>query len=156
MMIIEMTREDYASLLLGRGPRSFALADTPIAPVEILQMLADLDARVGETFSPASWLIVENHEVVGLCSIVRPPEEGEIAIGYGIAPSRQGRGIAGRAVSEIVAWAHSIARIRAITAETGVANIASQRVLIRNGFTPVGTRLDDEDGPLLCWRRGID
>ena len=153
-MIVEMTREDYASLLRGHSPRSFTLADTPIAPVEILQMLADLDARVGETFSPASWLIVENEEVVGLCSILRPPDGGEIAIGYGIAPSRRGRGIAGRAVGEVVAWARVSARVQAITAETGTANIASQRVLIRNCFTQVGTRLDDEDGPLLCWRRG--
>jgi len=151
-MIVETTGEDYASLLSGLGPRSFTLADTPIAPIEILRMLAGLDARLAETFSPASWLIIENDEVVGLCSIVRPPEQGEIAIGYGIAPSRQGRGIAGRAVGEIVAWARADARARAITAETAVANIASQRVLIRNGFVQVGERVDDEDGSLLCWR----
>jgi RimJ/RimL family protein N-acetyltransferase len=119
-------------------------------------MLADLDVRVTETFRPASWLIVEGNQVVGLCSIVRPPEEGEIAIGYGIVPSRQGRGIAERAVGEIVAWARADARVRAITAETAVANIASQRVLIRNGFIQVGERVDDEDGPLLRWRCATD
>jgi len=151
-MIVEMTREDYASLLSGHGPRSFTLADTPVAPIEILRMLADLDARVAETFSPASWLIVEDEEVVGLCSIVRPPEQGEIAIGYGIAPSRQGRGIARRAVGKIVAWARADPQVQAITAETAVANAASQRLLIRNGFIQVGERIDDEDGPLLCWR----
>lgn len=151
-MIIEMTREDYASLLSGHGPRSFTLADTPIAPVGILQMLADIDARVAATFNPASWLIVEQGEVAGLCSIVRPPDGDQIAIGYGIAPSRQGRGIAGRAVGEIVAWARGDDRVGAITAETAVANIASQRLLIRNGFIQAGERIDDEDGPLLCWR----
>ena len=151
-MIVEMTREDYASLLSGHGPRSFTLADTPVAPIEILRMLADLDARLVETFSPASWLIVESNEVVGLCSIVGSPDEGQIAIGYGIAPSRQGRGIARRAVGEIIAWARANAQVRAITAETAVANVASQRVLIRNGFIQVGERVDDEDGPLLCWR----
>jgi len=155
-MIIAMTREDYASLLSGHGPRTFTLADTPIAPAEILQMLADLDARIAETFSPASWLIVEQEEVVGLCSIVRPPDEGKIAIGYGIAPSRQDRGFAGRAVGEILAWARADARVLAVTAETGVDNIASQRVLIRNGFVPVGERVDEEDGELLCWQCATD
>ena len=151
-MILETSREDYASLLSGLAPRTFTLADTPIAVVEILQMLADLDERIAETFSPASWLIVEQNEVVGLCSIIRPPEHGEIAIGYGIAPSRQRRGIASRAVGEIVDWARANERVLAVTADTGVDNIASQRVLIRNGFLRVGERMDDEDGPLLCWR----
>jgi RimJ/RimL family protein N-acetyltransferase len=155
-MIVETTREDYASLLSDRGPRTFILADTPIAPVEILQMLADLDARVSATFSPASWLIVDEEEMVGLCSIIRPPDHGEIAIGYGIAPSRQGRGIASRAVGEVITWASANPRIRAVTAETAVTNIASQRVLIRNGFIQVGERVDEEDGPLLCWRCATD
>jgi RimJ/RimL family protein N-acetyltransferase len=155
-MIVETTREDYASLLLGRAPRNFALADTPIAPVEVLQMLAGVAERVSETFSPASWLIVEQGEVVGLCSVTRPPVRGVIDLGYGIAPSRQGRGIAGRAIREIVAWARSSEQVVAITAETAVANIASQRVLVRNRFVQVGERVDDEDGPLLCWRCGTD
>lgn len=155
-MIIETNRQDYAALLSGHGPRTFTLADTPIASVEIMQMLADLDASVARTFSPASWLIVEEEEVVGLCSIIRPPDHGEIAIGYGIAPSRQGRGIASRAVGKIVAWARSDPQVRAVTAETAVANIASQRVLIRNGFVQVGERVDEEDGPLLCWRCAMD
>ena len=155
-MIVEMTREDYVSLLLGRAPRDFSLADTPIAPDAVLRMLADLDARVRETFSPASWLIVEQDEVVGLCSIVRPPEGGEIAIGYGIAPSRQGRGIAGRMAGEIIAWARADKRVLAVTADTAVHNAASQRVLLRNGFSQFGERVDDEDGPLLCWRCPTD
>jgi RimJ/RimL family protein N-acetyltransferase len=155
-MIVETTREDYASLLLGRAPRNFTLADTPIAPPEVLRMLADIDARVDETFSPASWLIVEQGEVAGLCSVIRAPAGGVIDIGYGIAPSRQGRGIAGRAIGEIVAWARSSEQVVAITAETSVTNIPSQRVLIRNGFAQVGDRVDVEDGPLLCWRCDVD
>jgi len=155
-MIVETTREDYASLLLGRAPRNFTLADTPIAPPEVLQMLADVASRVSDTFSPASWLIVEQGEVAGLCSVTRPPAGGVIDIGYGIAPSRQGRGIAGRAIGEVVAWARRSDRVVAITAETAVTNIASQRVLTRNEFVQVGERIDDEDGPLLCWRCAAD
>ncbi|HVJ00848.1 MAG TPA: GNAT family protein [Sphingomonas sp.] len=155
-MIVETVGEDYVSLLLGRAPRHFALADTPIAPPEVLQMLADLAARIGETFSLASWLIVEENEVVGLCSITRPPEEGVIDIGYGIAPSRQGRGIAGRAIGDVVAWARGHASVSAVTAETTLANIASQRVLLRNGFVRTGERIDAEDGPLICWRHQLD
>lgn len=151
-MILEATGEDYASLLLGRGPRNLALPDTPIAPPDVLQMLADLDARIGATFTPASWLIVEQGELVGLCAVKQPPDRGIVDIGYGIAPSRQGRGFAGRAVGEIVAWARGRPDVLAVTAETIPAGFASQRLLLRNGFERVGERIDEEDGPVICWR----
>jgi len=155
-MIVETTREDHASLCLGRAPRQFDNADSPIAPVEVLQMLADLAERVRESFSPAAWLIVEDNEVVGLCSVKAPPSGGVIDIGYGVAPTRQNRGIAGRAVGEIVAWARKVPQLRAITAETTPANLASRRVLERNGFMQVGERVDEEDGPVICWRCPTD
>lgn len=151
-MIIEATREDYVSLVLGRAPRTFQLTGTPIAPVEVIKMLGDVAERVRSTFSPTSWLIVEGNELVGLCSVTRPVEKGVIDIGYGVAPSRQNRGIAGRAIRDIVAWSRATERVDAITAETSTTNLPSQRVLTRNGFIEVGDRLDDEDGPLICWR----
>lgn len=151
-MILETTSEDYASLLRGCPPRSFDLADTPIAPPPVLQMLAEVAATVRETFTPASWLIIEANEVVGLCSVTRPPCNGVIDIGYGVAPSRQGRGFAGRAVADIVAWARQTVDVTALTAETSKSNERSQRVLARNGFVQVGERVDDEDGHLICWR----
>lgn len=151
-MIVEMTSEDYASLCLGRAPGQYDNADSPIAPLEVLRMLEDVAARVRETFSPASWLIVENNEIVGMCSVTRQPADGVIEIGYGIAPTRQNRGIAGRAIGDIVAWARTSPDVQTINAETGIANLASQRVLERNGFARVGERVDEEDGPLICWR----
>ena len=152
-MIVEASSHDYVSLLLGDAPRGLRLADTPIAAFDVLRMLADLTTQVGETFSPASWLIVHEGEIVGLCSITEPPEAGSIDIGYGVAPSRQNRGFAGRAIGEIVAWANADQRVRAITAETAFKNLASQRVLARNGFREVGRRIDEDDGPVICWRR---
>lgn len=151
-MILETMSEDYASLLSGRAPRMLALTDTPIAPPPVLQMLADVAALVRQTFDPASWLIVEDGELVGLCSVTRPPSEGVIDIGYGIAPSRQGRGFATSAVAEIVAWAREMPGVEALTAETSSDNMPSRKVLAVNGFAMIGERIDEEDGPLLCWR----
>jgi RimJ/RimL family protein N-acetyltransferase len=151
-MIGETTKDDYARLMLGLGPRDLDLSDTPIAPPAIVEMLAGVAGGVWATFSPASWLIVENGEVVGLCSITRPPEHGVVDIGYGVAPSRQDCGHAGQAVADIVAWARQRDDVTALTAETSTTNLASQRVLSRNGFVQLGERLDEEDGPLICWR----
>lgn len=151
-MIIETTAADYAALLANLGPRGLALADTPIAPPEILRMLADVATHVGAAFPLASWLIVEADTIVGLCSITRPPRDGSVDIGYGIAPCHQRRGIATRAVGAVLVWARQAPQVTAITAETAIGNIASHRVLERNGFVRVGERMDAEDGPLIGWR----
>jgi RimJ/RimL family protein N-acetyltransferase len=155
-MIVESNGEDYASLLRGCAPRTFKLADTAIAPPEVLQMLANVATKVRAAFSPASWLILEGDEVVGLCSVTRPPADGVIDIGYGIAPSRQQRGIAGRAVAEVVSWAKLMPNVVALTAETSMTNVPSQRVLERNGFLKIGERIDEEDGRLICWRCSVE
>lgn len=155
-MIVEAVAEDYAALLDGRGPRDLALADSAIAPDAVIGMLAGVAAQVRQTFAPASWLIVADGEVAGLCSITRVPEGGVVDIGYGVAPSRQRRGLASAAIGEIVVWARSRADVSALTAETGIDNHASQAVLERNGFVRSGERVDKEDGPLICWRCAVE
>jgi RimJ/RimL family protein N-acetyltransferase len=155
-MIIETSRDDFAALLLGRAPGALRLADTPVASHEVLQMLSGLAEQIGEAFSPAAWLLVEDDEIVGLCSVVRPPQGGVVEIGYGVAPSRRGRGVASRAVCDLVAWARTRADVLALTAETSTANPASQKALAAAGFVAVGERIDEEDGPLICWRCPVD
>ncbi|MGV1684218.1 GNAT family N-acetyltransferase [Sphingopyxis sp. NJF-3] len=151
-MILETTEDDYAALLRGAAPRALLWLDPPIAPPAVLAMLADVAARVHAHFAPASWLIVHDGELVGLCSITRPPANGEVDLGYGIAPGRQGRGHMQAALRAITAWADSRDDVDALTAETATANRASQRVLEAAGFVPVGERIDEEDGPLIRWR----
>lgn len=151
-MILETTEDDYAALLRGAAPRALLWLDPPIAPPAVLAMLAGVATRVRAHFTPASWLIVHDGELVGLCSITRPPANGEVDLGYGIAPGRQGRGHMQAALRAIAAWADSRDDVGALTAETATANRASQRVLERASFVPVGERIDEEDGPLIRWR----
>ena len=154
-MIIETQVTDFAALIEMRAPHGLVLADTPIAPVAVLQMLALLDAQIRQSFAPSSWLIVDGLEIVGLCSITSVSAQGSIDIGYGIAPSRQGRGLASAAIAALVDWARSAPAVTAITADTGVDNVASRQVLVRNGFVRIGERIDDEDGALICWRHDL-
>lgn len=152
-MIVIATGEHYTSLLRARAPEPYGLAGSAIAPPEILMMLAEVSAQIERDFSPASWLIVEQGAVVGLCSIKRVPENGVVEIGYGIAPCCWNRGIATRGVGEIVAWALADHRVHALIAETLPGSGASQQVLSRNGFVPTGERFDAEDGLVVGWRR---
>lgn len=153
-MLIEAKNEDFAALSRGEAPAPLRLCDSPVAPPEVLAMLAELADEIGGVFSPAAWMMVEDGEIVGLISPTRPldAEDGSLHIGYGVAPTRQGRGAATRAVADLAAWAKDDPRVNALTAETSVDNPASQAVLARNGFQAVGERVDDEDGPVICWR----
>lgn len=151
-MIIELTTHDFEALLKGIAPRHLRLVpDSAIAPPEILGMLNRLATEINAEFSPSAWMIVEDGEIVGLCSIVRVPQDGNIHIGYGVAPSRQGLGSTTRAIGQLLEWARNDPRVALISAETGLENIGSQRVLQRNGFIRTGERIDAEDGPLICW-----
>jgi RimJ/RimL family protein N-acetyltransferase len=74
------------------------------------------------------------------CDTDRNPE-----IGYGILEAFQGRGYAAEAVGLALQWAFRHPEIKAVEAETDPDNIASQRVLEKCGFRPMG--IMGEEGP---------
>ena len=150
-MLVEATDEDFAALLDGQAPRGLKLPDSPVGSPEVLGMLRDLANTIRPAFAPASWMIVEDGEVVGLCSLVKAPANGEIAIGYGIAETRRRLGFASAAVASLLDWARRDDRVTMVRAETSVGNLPSQRTLDCNGFQQSGTRSDEEDGDLICW-----
>ncbi|MBN9332363.1 MAG: GNAT family N-acetyltransferase [Devosia sp.] len=152
-MIIEMTRNDFALLQEGKAPGGLRLErDVELAPPMVLDMLAGLAAQLAEQFAPSAWMLVEEGEIVGIMSVTRLLDPGELHIGYGVAPARQQRGFATQAVAALLGWARCDGRVRSLSAETGADNVASQRVLERNGFVRVDDRIDPEDGPVICWR----
>jgi RimJ/RimL family protein N-acetyltransferase len=127
------------------------LAPGGIEPPEVLSWIArTAEAVSASTGAASAWLVVSAGEVVGLISLKAPPRGGVVEIGYGIAASRRGRGHASAAVALVLAIARS--RGWTLTAEMSPTNPASAKVLARNGFERVGERLDDDEGPLHCWR----
>jgi ribosomal-protein-alanine N-acetyltransferase len=75
--------------------------------------------------------------VVGGIGFFGPPRGSEVEIGYGIVPSRQGRGYATEALRTMLAMAWADARVTAVVADTDPGNAASQRVLGKAGFRRV-------------------
>jgi ribosomal-protein-alanine N-acetyltransferase len=80
--------------------------------------------------------------VVGGIGFHGPPRSGEVEIGYGIVPTRQGRGYATEAVSTLASLALTMPEVVAVVASTDADNVASQRVLEKAGFQ----LLDRSDG----------
>jgi RimJ/RimL family protein N-acetyltransferase len=152
-----LATDAHFAWLLGEGPALGLTAPASGLDEEgVLVWVRALTARLRAAGLPASWLVVDVLEVVGLCSFKDPPDgEGSVEIGYSVAPSRRGRGYATAAVALVCLEASRPGRLRALRAETSVFNPASHRVLERNGFERVGAREDAEEGPLLLWRKSL-
>ncbi len=155
IILVDAADADFARMIGGGGP-GFRLPPDGVDHPAVLRYLRRTAAELRSGFGIGSWLIVEADTIVGLCGYKRcPTPDGEVEIGYGVAAAWRGRGIATRAVAALLDRAAESGAIRRMTAETAVDNIASRRVLERNGFTPIGARHDAEDGPLVQWGRPV-
>jgi RimJ/RimL family protein N-acetyltransferase len=65
-------------------------------------------------------------------------EDGTAVLGYRVAQQVAGRGVATATVMELCQLAASQHGLRTIKAQTTSANVASQKVLTKAGFVPVG------------------
>lgn len=154
--LVEAGADQFSALVAGRVPDGArSLAESEIAPVAVLEMLAALSARIASFHSPNAWMIVERGSVAGLLTLVTEPAERAVTIGYGVAEVRRGQGLASRAVEQFLTLMRVDARVDAVLAETSVNNPASQHVLRVNGFAETGQRSDPEDGELICWRAEV-
>jgi len=71
-----------------------------------------------------------------------PSDAGMAEIGYSLLPDYRGAGLASEMVAGIVEWAFRHPAVSSIEAETTPDNLASIRVLERNGFEPVGEGIE--------------
>ncbi|HJO95596.1 MAG TPA: GNAT family N-acetyltransferase [Victivallales bacterium] len=83
----------------------------------------------------------------------KPGQDKETEIGYGINPSEQKKGYATEAVKSLSNYLFSKTDIVSIKAECNIDNISSIRVLEKTGFERIGSKIDDEDGELIIWKK---
>jgi ribosomal-protein-alanine N-acetyltransferase len=74
---------------------------------------------------------------ISLSNLVRGPFRSA-SLGYWVDAGRANRGLATRAVAAMLVEAFSGLRLHRLEAATLVDNLASQRVLAKNGFTSIG------------------
>jgi RimJ/RimL family protein N-acetyltransferase len=102
--------------------------------------------------APRLFSLASENLIVGSGCFKNSPRDGAVEIGCGVAESYTGRNIATEGVKLLVVEGFSKLDVTAITAETAVWNLASQRVLEKASFIRTGSRVDDEDGPVITWR----
>ncbi|HET8994800.1 MAG TPA: GNAT family N-acetyltransferase [Rhodococcus sp. (in: high G+C Gram-positive bacteria)] len=85
-------------------------------------------------------LIVEREGglVVGSISLLWPPSEGVVEIGYGVVASRRGLGYASEATRAMVELALATPLVHTVSAEVELSNPASVRVLEKAGMLRCG------------------
>jgi RimJ/RimL family protein N-acetyltransferase len=102
----------------------------------------------------------ELRTLVGTVGAVPPGTEmshsalGEIEVGYGILPAFQRRGFATEALTGMMDWVRSRAKIRTFVAQTFPHLEASIRVLKKTGFELAGD--GSEEGTILFRLRAVD
>ena len=134
---------------------------------EVAAMLNELDEATRAQFS-ADWLekfrrsayqdpwvhgfnlLLADGTNVGLGSFKGPPVEGVVEIAYAVVPEQQGKGYATAAARAMVEYAFRSPDVTKVLAHTLPSGVASQRVLLKSGFSQVGEVVDPEDG--LVWR----
>jgi len=100
----------------------------------------------------SSYLIIDPvaRELVGFGGFKGPPRDGEVEIGYSIAPERQGRGHATSAARQLIQRARA-AGVAVVSAHTLPEANASTRVLERCGMARAGETSDPQEGPVWRW-----
>jgi len=96
------------------------------------------------------WQVIARtkNAIVGGFTFKRPPQDGVVEIGYGLAPCYRGQGFMTEAVSRALHWALSTGYVDRVIAKTAKDNIPSMRVLQRVGMTQY-----DENAELTYWHK---
>jgi RimJ/RimL family protein N-acetyltransferase len=155
--LLTLAPNELRSLREGAGLdtcRGFTAAEPGLLPPVVIED-AGRRFEAGEEWfwcSPRLFVETESGLIVGAGCFRSVPRSGEVEIGYGVAPSQAGRGLASEGTARMIEEAFSRDEVIAVTAETAVSNRASERVLEKNGFLRCGNRIDPEDGPLTLWR----
>jgi RimJ/RimL family protein N-acetyltransferase len=125
--------------------------------LEFPESLPYARARLAEDPGWVQWgsvffVIDSPRTLVGIGGYKGPPSaRGTVEIGYAVAPSFRGRGLATTAARMLTARAFADDRVSSVEAHTLPEWNASTRVLAKVGLTKTGTIEDPVDGKLWHW-----
>jgi [ribosomal protein S5]-alanine N-acetyltransferase len=129
VLAFELTNRAYfAAFISDRGDEYFdQFAELHGA------LLAEQEAGTGAYYL----LVAEDGSVLGRFNLYRF-EDGTAELGYRVAEHAAGRGLATATVRELCRLAAARHGLRTLRAATSHDNLASQKVLAKTGFVPVG------------------
>jgi len=90
---------------------------------------------------------------VGTCAFKGPPADGAVEISYAVDEEQRGKGYATELAGALFDFAAASPQVVKVIAHTLPGGAASQRVLLKNGFTPAGEAVDPDEGPVLRFEK---
>lgn len=137
------SRERLASVLSLRIP-----AEWPQFPEAF-----DPTAQAVESEWSGYFFVSEHYQsVVGNGGFVGPPIEGQVEIGYEIAPEFRNKGLATAAVRAILSTAFKSSSVQRVVAHTLAERNASNAVLVKVGMSFVAELANEEVGKIWQWQ----
>jgi len=106
-----------------------------------------------------NWKVIlreENRSIAGIMIKGAPNDRGEVIIGYGTNEAYQNKGYMTEAIKGLIKWIFENPKALSIVADTDKNNVASHKVLEKNGFLKynetVVTYKNGEVEELVWWK----
>ncbi len=157
--LVQVSPADFDWLERGEPDpdRGLTLPAGGVHSPEDLATVRGIVERLYQQDQPQAWMMVSDGEIVGLCSYARPPQNGEVLLGYGVAPGHQDH--EHRHVADAVAAMAEIAAadpaIRTIVVQPAASDTEAHRILAEQGFERAGTLDHPDDGELVRWQKTV-
>jgi ribosomal-protein-alanine N-acetyltransferase len=125
-------------LALRLANREFLAPFDPVRPDEFFTLEAQ--AEIARNANGLKFAILDDGELAGTISLSNVAYEAARSanLGYWVDAKRNGRGLATHAVAALVEHAFGTLDLHRLEAGTLVDNVASRRVLEKNGFELIG------------------
>lgn len=147
---MQMQLDDYAALERSLGARVTGNRLDGEMRTIVARSMDYMRQEAEDAIWNTDWAAILEEEAtfVGGIGFKGPANaEGEVELGYGFDAPYQNRGLATEAVKAMTKWAFAQPGVATVTAETNYTNIASARVLQKNGF-----QLHTASNHFLYWR----
>ena len=140
MPTIRLLREDDARALLDLrlANRAFLAPFDPVRPESFFTLATQ--SEIARNPDGLRFAILDGGALAGTIALsnVSYGSFRSANVGFWVSADRNGRGLATRAVGELVEHAFRVVGLHRLEAGTLVDNVGSQRVLKKNGFEQIG------------------
>ena len=153
MELIQFSTEQLKSLMQQVSEaHSYKFVEGAIPPEHVIKRaIFNLENGVSVLWA-FPYFMCSNGKIIGSCGFKNAPHNGYVEIGYNVASSARGKGIASLAVKQLCGKAFQSKEVSAVKALILSDNLASLKVVRKNGFAYVGEVVDADNEQLECWQ----
>ena len=156
LRLAQISRADLCQLAQGLAPAPLAgraaLAESLPPAFVAARSLAQLNSGTAAIWCHGYYVLDDRTAtIVGSCGFKDGPVDGQVEIGYGMAPPSRSLGFATAAIQALIALARESGGATSVLAQVNAQNLASSRVVQKLRFEPQGQKLDHEGELLVQW-----